>query len=245
LLERVDCLDAVTNGSADLPQADSVMLVGDLPYALNEYAKHRRSGDAQDATAWPETPPPLELTPEPARVDAMRQRLRQAGDGPYIGISWRGGIPPREQSGSGWNLFKTIDLEKLAGALRTFPGTIVALQRNPTRAEIDAFSLALGRPVHDFSAANEDLEDMLALLALIDEYVGVSNTNMHLRAGLGKSARVLVPQPAEWRWMVSGNRSPWFADFSVYRQSSEGDWTEALASLAHDLQATLRNPGAD
>jgi tetratricopeptide (TPR) repeat protein len=245
LLERVDCLDAVTNGSADLPQADSVMLVGDLPYALNEYAKHRRSGDARDATAWPETPPPLELTPEPARVDAMRQRLRQAGDGPYIGISWRGGIPPREQSGSGWNLFKTIDLEKLAGALRTFPGTIVALQRNPTRAEIDAFSLAHGRTVHDFSAANEDLEDMLALLALIDEYVGVSNTNMHLRAGLGKSARVLVPQPAEWRWMVSGNRSPWFADFSVYRQSSEGDWTEALASLAHDLQATLRNPGAD
>ena len=36
---------------------------------------------------------------------------------------------------------------------------------------------------------------MLALLSLIDEYVGVSNTNMHLRAGVGKTAKVLVPAP--------------------------------------------------
>ena len=66
---------------------------------------------------------------------------------------------------------------------------------------------------------------MLALLALLDDYVGVSNTNMHLRAGVGKPARVLVPSPPDWRWMMNHARtSPWFPGFSIYRQSLRGDW---------------------
>jgi hypothetical protein len=78
---------------------------------------------------------------------------------------------------------------------------------------------------------------MLALLALVDDYVGVSNTNMHLRAGAGRSARVLVPAPPEWRWMVSGEESPWFPGFRIYRQGTDGDWGEPLARLAGDLRA--------
>lgn len=46
---------------------------------------------------------------------------------------------------------------------------------------------------------NEDREDLLALLALLDDYVGVSNTNMHLLGSLGKTARVLVPNPPDWK----------------------------------------------
>jgi len=84
---------------------------------------------------------------------------------------------------------------------------------------------------------NEDLEAMLALLALIDDYVGVSNTNMHLCAGAGRTARVLLPRPAEWRWMISGNESPWFPGFRVYRQSPVGDWGLAFDRLAQDLRA--------
>ena len=89
--------------------------------------------------------------------------------------------------------------------------------------------------MHDFSAWNEELESMLALLALLDEYVGVSNTNMHLRAAVGKGARVLVPTPAEWRWRQSGRQSPWFPGFSIYRQSLQGRWNAALVELARDL----------
>lgn len=51
---------------------------------------------------------------------------------------------------------------------------------------------------------NDDLEQMLALPSMIDDYIGVSNTNMHLCAAVGRSARVPVPSPAEWRWMAAG-----------------------------------------
>jgi hypothetical protein len=70
--------------------------------------------------------------------------------------------------------------------------------------------------VHDFSSVNSDLEEALALMSLVDGYVGVSNTNVHLRAGAGGAAHVLVPPPFEWRWMASG-ASPWFPVFHVER----------------------------
>ena len=70
---------------------------------------------------------------------------------------------------------------------------------------------------------------------LIDEYVGVSNTNMHIRAGLGKTARVLVPFPPEFRWMHAGERSPWFPQFSLYRQPPQRDWGNVLQCLRADI----------
>jgi hypothetical protein len=76
---------------------------------------------------------------------------------------------------------------------------------------------------------------MLALMEAFDEYVAVSNTNVHLRAGLGKASRVLVPWPPEWRWTRSDERSPWFPDCPLYRASAEGGWDAALGRLAADL----------
>ena len=155
------------------------------------------------------------------------------GPPPYIGVSWRAGTPDQKLS-----LYKTCPISLIASAFKDVPGTLLILQRHPAPGEIEAFARELGRPVHDLSALNEDLEQMLALLALIDDYVGVSNTNMHLRAGAGKTARVLVPAPPEWRWMAEGKTSPWFPGFAVYRQKYDGSWEEAFAMLAADLKAS-------
>jgi hypothetical protein len=70
---------------------------------------------------------------------------------------------------------------------------------------------------------------------LIDDYVGVSNTNMHLLAGLGKTAKVLIPYPPDWRWMAEGEESPWFKGFKTYRQLTNGYWSLALQNLTQDL----------
>jgi hypothetical protein len=137
-------------------------------------------------------------------------------------------------------LHKEIGIRPLAEALRAVSATFIALQRNPEPGDIDTFSSHLGRQVHDFSDLNEDLEGMLAALAVFDEYVGVSNTNMHLRAAAGATARVLVPGPAEWRWMAAGSSTPWFPGFSVYRQSVDGDWDAALAELGRDVRNAVR-----
>lgn len=178
-------------------------------------------------------PPPLPLAPQREPVTRMQERLAGVGQGPFLGVTWRAGTSP--EAGNIKVLFKEIPLHELARAVQSWPGQVLILQRNPAPGEIEKFEAALGRPVHDFSLGNENLEEMLALLSLLDEYVGVSNTNMHLAAGVGKPCRVLVPLPPEWRWMEEGDESPWFPGFRIYRQLRDQTWDEALARLAQDL----------
>jgi len=70
----------------------------------------------------------------------------------------------------------------------------------------------------------------------------VSNTNMHLRAALGRTARVLVPLPPEGRWGSSGEVSPWFPGFAVYRDTA--GWDAALERLRADLAKAHGREGA-
>ena len=254
LLTRVGCLAHIMPETGSVPQADAVMMVGDLPRAFSAYAASPLRAATSDganvggrefafriSVFWPPVPPSLAIPPLESCLATMRRSLAEAGKPPYFGVSWKAGTPPQEQrGGSEWNLHKALEIEPLAGALQDLPGTFIALQRNPAPGELDLFSRFLGRQVHDFSALNEDLELMLSVLALIDEYIGVSNTNMHLRAAARRTARVLIPCPAEWRWMASGPSSPWFPGFTIYRQSLDGDWSAALARLRDDLSRIYR-----
>ncbi|MCH8139159.1 MAG: tetratricopeptide repeat protein [Proteobacteria bacterium] len=219
IVARLPFIDEII-GDGETPQGvDITLSAGDLPLALG-----------MESIA--DIPPPVALAPEPGRTDAMRARLAGFGPAPYIGVTWRAGT--RDKPGS---LFKEAPLDGVGGALKQAGGTVAVLQRNPEAGEIDALSRALGREVHDFTALNDELEDMLALLALLDDYVTVSNTNVHLRAGAGRTSRVLVPNPPEYRWMAEGDESPWFPGCAVYRQRADGDWDGAFERLSRDLAA--------
>jgi len=258
VLGRGAALDEVLPWTDAFGSADHTLFIGDLPHLLagaldsspiRSGTAGLRPGAAGSSAAfprhfrvyWPEPPPPLKLQPLPDRVAAVRGRLALLGPPPYIGLTWRAGRGIEEQRGQVWTLFKEIPLEALAKAIDGVGGTVIALQRHPVAGEIEMLATLTGRPVHDESAANEDLEEMLALLAVLDEYVGVSSTNMHLRAGAGGTARVLVPWPPDWRWMAAGNESPWFPGFSIYRQMLNEDWSDALRRLNHDLKRAPRS----
>jgi len=219
LLERTGLLDRLLDRDRALGLADAAeVLVGDLPLLVA-------------ATDGDPLPPPLRIEPLPAALESVRAVLAGFGPPPYIGVTWRAGEP---RSGLLDRLFKQAPLTGLGAALRKLPATLVSVQRAPTAAEVGEIEAACGGRVHDGSALNHDLEQALALMALLDDYAGVSNTNMHLRAGVGRTARVLVPFPPEWRWTAAGD-SPWFPGFSVYRQDPGHSWDDALGRLAADL----------
>ena len=189
--------------------------LGDLPYLLNAET----------------CPPPLPIPVLADRTAAMAARLRDAGPPPYVGLTWRAG-----QRTEGF-LFKEIPFEPLGHAVAHAKRTLVSVQRNPEADDHARLEQAAGWKIADLSKHNDDLEDMLALMHLLDDYVAVSNTNIHLRAATGKGGRVLIPNPAEYRWMAAGTTSPWFAGFALYRQSLDGAWDTALTRLADDLRS--------
>ena len=225
IVERLPCIDALIDEGADAGEDAIPILVGDLPYLL-------------EARSAADIPPPVALEPAPGHTDAMRARLASFGPPPYIGVTWRAGI--KNQPGS---FFKLAPLGEIAKALGATDGTVLVLQRHPEAGEIGELSHGLGREAYDLTALNDDLEDMLALLALLDDYVTVSNTNVHLRAGAGRTCRVLVPNPAEYRWMAEGGESPWFPGSKIYRQGVDGAWGTAFGALIEDLGRALGGRG--
>jgi tetratricopeptide (TPR) repeat protein len=222
MVERANVVDRIAGSGEDAPVDTEIYLAsGDMPLVLE-------MGDADPL------PPPLTLLPLPEKRTALRQRLQDAGlaGKRLIGLTWRGGqVLPRGRA-----LFKEISLESLSPLLRNVPAEVLILQRKPQAGEIDEVSRILGRTAHDFTDLNDDLEGMLALLDELEDYVTVSNTNVHLRIGLRKPCRVLVPNPPDYRWMISGDTSPWFPGARVYRQCVGGDWSPALDALATDLR---------
>ena len=205
----------------ELPPASVALWMGDLPAFVQPLAGEPR--------------PTLRVAPIEARVVRMRERLA-AGALPAIGLAWIAGT----QSGRGpvgqTVLSKEVDPAAIGRALAGVRARFVSIQRHPPPGSREALEDALGAPVVDLSDANGDLEDMLAVLSLLDEYVGVSSTNVHLLAAAGGNGRILVPYPADWRWRSSGDESPWFPGFPIYRQDADGDWCAPLAKLAHDLK---------
>lgn len=208
--------------SVNLAAYQSIVSIGNLPLVL---------GMASTS----DIPPPLKMQVAPALRERMAARLAQCESQRFIGVTWRAGTADSEEL-----LYKEAPLSVLGDLLKDVPGAIIVLQRHPKAGEIEQLARHAGRTVYDFSAANENLEEMLALLSLVEEYIGVSNTNMHLMAGLRRTARVLVPHPPEWRWMEEGQESPWFPGFQIYRQDRVKDWDAALARLSNELHEIVK-----
>jgi len=212
-------VESVNAGEA----ADFTLASGDLPLASGR-----------------DFAPPLPLPVDPGRRDAMAARLRGFGPPPYIAVTWRAGFLPDEPKPEGVLYFaKHLPVELLGDVLRPVNARVIVVQRRPQADDLRRLAEALGREALDLSAMNDDLRDAVALLSLVDEYVGVSNTNLHVRAGLEKStARVMVFTPAEWRWGLQGSSTPWFPNFVLYRASAGRDWSNALSRLRSDLEAS-------
>ena len=156
---------------------------------------------------------------------------------PAVGVTWRAGNPELVHRGG---ISKALSPEALGWALRDDPRRMVVMQRNLQPSELDAFKKGLGHDrvdvfESDKLPAGKELWAIVDRLATLQSYVGVSNTNVHLLAALGRVARVLVIHPAEWRWPVKTDHfSPWFPGFSLYRQTVLG-WEAALTRLHDDL----------
>lgn len=218
MVKRSGVLDEVLPATNRAPADLSWTLLGDLPHRLQSHL----SG----------VPRAVSFMPRDAELAALTERLSLLPR-PLVGLTWRAGTGP--ESGRRHVLYKAVPFSEFVEMAAQLPGSLLVLQRNPKAEELAALRSAVGSRCHDFSVLNGDLEQMLALLSLIDEYACVGNTNVHLRAALGLRCRVFVSGAVEFRWMANGDVSPWFPASRVYRQGPRADWGSAFRAVVSDI----------
>lgn len=175
------------------------------------------------------------VTPDREQAERLRERYRAwSGGRPVIGVSWRCGHPKtggRRSAGLG-----------LWGPVLKHPGAaFVNLQYGDRRAELAAAGEQLGVEIRHDPEVDPltDLDLFAAQVAAMDLVISVNNSTVHMAGALGKPVWTVLPFAADWRWTLSGPRTPWYPTMRLFRQPAIDDWETVLAEVGDALAARL------
>lgn len=187
-----------------------------------------------DAESFPGHP---YLKADAQAIADWRERLSALGDKPRIGISWRGGLNPRDR------VARSLELSQLRPLFECTGVVLVDVQYGDHADEAAGFAAAGGGALVSFPEVDplRDMDDFAALLSALDLVISVDNSTAHLAGALGVPTWVLLPSLADWRWQVSGERSVWYESARLWRQEGHGAdaWSALLGRVAGQLQAGI------
>ena len=169
------------------------------------------------------------LRPESGRVDYWSARLRALGDGPKIGINWRGG------SLSTRGGLRSLQLDMLKPLLQR-PGVhFVSLQYDASVEELSDFADTLGVVLPHWSEAIDNLDETAALMQGLDLVITVCSASLHLAGALGRPVWGMVPAVPEWRYLEAGECMPWYPSVRMFRQHNSGQWQDVIDQISQAL----------
>lgn len=73
--------------------------------------------------------------------------------------------------------------------------------------------------------------DTAAIIEQLDLVITVDTSIAHLAAALGVETWNLLPEPADWRWMLTRSDTPWYPNMRLFRQSARGDWHSIMQEV--------------
>ncbi len=171
------------------------------------------------------------LSPEAAVVDRVRPILATM-PGLKVGIAWQGNP---SHPNDPYRSFPITAMEPLAAV----PGVEwMALQWGQAIQQADSAPF----PVHSRGLADPggDWMDTANAIGALDLVIGPDSALIHLAGAMGKPAWVALSTPAEWRWGVSGETTPWYESVRLFRQPEPGNWRPAFEQMAAALANLLR-----
>lgn len=173
------------------------------------------------------------ITPDPQRLENWKSWLSQYKK-PWIGVSWKGGIQQTQAH------LRSMNLDDLRPVLE-LEGTFIDLSYMDNMVEIARWNIDNKNQIIVPEVDVKDYEDTIALLAALDEVVTVTTSIVHACGALGRSAKVLVPEVAQWRYAYrfgDGTRMIWYPDtVKMYRQKpGEVGWSHAVNRVVKDLE---------
>lgn len=172
------------------------------------------------------------LHAEPERVQHWAHVMENLPR-PLIGLNWQGN--PAAELGSLRG--RSAPLESLAAIAATCPGSLISLQAGTGVEQLEqcTFRHRFCAIQNQLSAAT-DLSDTAAIAANCDLVITTDTAMAHLAAGMGVPTWILLHQPPEWRWGISGSNSFWYPSARLFRQSQRHDWTSLAEQVAMELR---------
>jgi FkbM family methyltransferase len=218
LLTGVAGIDVLQSQKDDRPMFDVWSPLLSLPGLLRH-----------DPATFPAQVPYLHA--ESARVDKWKSRLAVVR-GLKIGIVWQGNKWNTTDRRRSFPLGAMTPLGKLAGV------NLISLQKGDGREQLEAVAdfdvVSLG---DDFDSSGGAFLDSAAVMKNLDLVITADTSLAHLAGALGVPMWLALSQVPDWRWGMSGDRSPWYPTMRIFRQTELGDWTGVFQQMATAILA--------
>lgn len=160
---------------------------------------------------------PMFSLPEP-RVEKWRALIREmSGDRPAVGLVWGGG------EGRARNLPLSALLPMTDNKDLHFFGL--------TNMQDKAALFAATTPDNFSDLGLFNWLDMACVMRALDTVVAPDVGFAHLAAAVGTKTFVALPTPAEWRWGVGSETTPWYPTMRLFRQKTAGNWTDVIEAM--------------
>jgi tetratricopeptide (TPR) repeat protein len=172
------------------------------------------------------------LSASPDRTDRWRDKLACMGPGPKVGIAWRGGTYKTRRELRSTMLVQWEPVFSQSGA------QFFALQ-SVSHEESQELNDLNGAAIHPLSDSAKDFDELAALIAALDLIITVQGTTVHLAGAQNRPVWVLLNRSAEWRYMATGHRMPWYPSARLFRQPAPGAWDTVFHDVAHALNASM------
>lgn len=170
--------------------------------------------------------PYLQLPPK--AVAFWRQKLKRQPGRRLIGLHWQGN-PNHE--GSLYSRGRSMPFAAFSGLQDLKAVEFVSIQKG---AGSEQLQLDAGLPFVAGQAdvsASMDFIDTAAVVANCDLLISADSGVVHLAGALGIPTWVALSYVPEWRWGLSGERTPWYPSLRLFRQPAHGDWPAVIHSM--------------
>jgi Flp pilus assembly protein TadD len=163
---------------------------------------------------------------------AVAKKLPKA-DGLRVGLCWASNPALFRLDSSRRATKKSMALETMAPLAKVDGIQFVSV----LNWKIDQMPKAFAGRLLDVSTDLRSLDDTAALIGELDLVITVDTAVAHLAGALGKPVWLLLHDFADCRWSLTGDRSYWYPDMRLIRQTAPADWDGVIAETAKSLKA--------
>ena len=156
---------------------------------------------------------------------------RNSGKDLVVGLNWAG----RPTHGNDRNRSVRLDLLlPLLEAPRLAHACFVSFQFGDAREQIA--SNGLSQRIIDASQAIDNFSDAANIIKAIDVFVTVDSAFLHLAGAMNKKTFALIAEKSDFRWFDDRDDTPWYGSVRLFRQKSNGNWSDTVKDISRALQ---------
>ncbi len=177
------------------------------------------------------------IFPEESLVAHWKEKL--SGDTNFkVGICWQGNSRYSTPTLRATVAAKSLSMHKFTPLSAVQGVTLYSLQKETGTDQLKKISPNFDLKLfEDIDTQHGRFMDTAAIIKNLDLVITVDTSIAHLAAAVGTPVWIILPEPADWRWMINRSNTPWYPkNVRLFRQPKPGDWTSVIEMVMNELK---------